>query len=156
MSSKGQDEIKSSYKAVGRGGMAESRQEELENPVSCFRNNRIRRAPLQWLRLTLNDDKCRGVNSLNVIGCKARVLATVLLHDILYVEAPRMSDADAGVIGHRCAVPFRPGNSWQRVACGTALESDTFPNQHFRVLGLDDKSWPGCGMKQILGSFLLA
>lgn len=104
--------------------------------------------------LTLDDDEGRGVDAVDAVGRKARVLPAVLLHDILDVQAAGGRDAHARVHRHGRPVPFRPGDLGRGVARGAALQRDALPDQHLRVLGLDHKSGPGCPREaQVLSYF---
>jgi hypothetical protein len=104
--------------------------------------------------LTLYNDEGCGMDTVHTIGCKARVLAAVTLGDVLYIQSSRGSDIHSRVNWQGCAVTSCPGDLRQRVACGTALQSDTLTHQYLCVLRLDYKSGSGCHKQKFSINFL--
>lgn len=97
--------------------------------------------------LTLHDDVRSGVNGVHVVAGEAGVLAPVSLVNVLDVEPPRGGDVDAGIAGQWAAVSSGPRHPRVRLTCSAALESHALSNQHLRVLGLDHKTGPSCGLQ---------
>lgn len=93
---------------------------------------------------TLDDDERSGMDAVNAVGRRARILSAVLLDDVLYVKPARRCDVHSRVDGQGCAVTSRPGDSRRGVACGAALQRDALPNQHLCILWLDYKSGSSC------------
>lgn len=78
------------------------------------------------------------------VSCKTGVLSTVLLLYILYIKSSWGSYGDARVIWQRGSVAFGPGDPWLRVPGRAALQGNALSNQHFGVLWVNHKTWPGC------------
>lgn len=104
--------------------------------------------------LTLDNDEGCGMDTVHTVGGKARVLAAVALGDVLYVQSSGGSDIHSRVNRQGCPVTSCPGDLRQRVARGTALQSDTLTHKYLCVLRLDYKSGSGCHKQKFPINFL--
>ena len=104
--------------------------------------------------LTLYNDEGCGMDAVHTVGRKARVLPTVALVHILYIQPSRGSDIHSRVNRQGCPVTSGPGDLRQRVAGGAALQSDALAHQHLCVLRLDYKSGSGCHKQKLSINFL--